>query len=235
MKKSAVVLAVFLLVLSGTAKGQEVDNSKVFIKPFLVHSGLSPRLGQYDFRATALLSRGEAGEKIDFGVHYETGIVADGISMCFRTDGIQNEKFLDYTWQYNVANDTALNNGFAVYAGFAVPTGSDVSRSDYRGLLGLSYRMTFGQVAAWNAGIEKDTAINSIEYESSFLFKVSERCFPSLEIRGVIKGSDVTAYVFPGLKVKVNDNSSVGMGVQGAVSLMRDFDIEALFTFDTSF
>ncbi len=86
-----------------------------------------------------------------------------------------------------------------------------------------------------DANMHINLADKLAEYEGSFVFKASKMLYPELELRGVITEHSTSLYSLIGLKFRIANEMSIGVGIQTAVSAVREYDTQALLTYGIAF
>ena len=86
-----------------------------------------------------------------------------------------------------------------------------------------------------DGNIEYDAKDEVTEFENAFVFRANGILYPILEFRGETDSEMTTAYLMPAIKFKINDSSAIGVGYQAAILDDRDYDTQALLTYDFMF
>lgn len=63
------------------------------------------------------------------------------------------------------------------------------------------------------------------EYEASFVFRASELFYPVIEGGGEIAPNGTSFYLLPGIKFRIQENQTIGLGFKGAITTEREYDI----------
>lgn len=205
----------------------------MFVHPFLAHMSLPDPVGEVSLRVTGYRARMNGMTQGDFAVHIETALFKK-LGLHLRADGIRYEEFSEIMLQYTVAGDKESRHGIAVFGQLSVPTGM-VSSEQYKGLFGASVRHTVRNFMVWDGNVHYDPKDKMVEFENAFVFRASESLYPILEIRGETDNEMTMAYLMPALKFKINDHSAIGVGFQAAILDMRDYDTQALLSYDFAF
>jgi hypothetical protein len=205
----------------------------MFVHPFLAHMSLPDPVGEVSFRVTGYRTRMNGMTQGDYAVHIETALFKR-LGLHLRADGIRYEEFSEIMLQYTVLADKGSHNGVAVFGQLSVPTGM-VNSEQYKGLFGASARLTARNFMVWDGNIHYDPKDKMVEFENAFVFRASESLYPILEIRGQTDKEMTMAYLMPALKFKINDRSAMGVGFQAAILDNRDYDTQALLTYDFAF
>lgn len=238
-------VAFYILAMPGFAQ-QTTENGMsnmtmedMFVHPFLAHMSLPDPVGEVSLRVTGYRTRmngmdGTDGmTQGDFAVHIETALFKR-LGLHLRADGIKYEEFSEIMLQYTVVADKESRHGIAVFGQLSVPTGM-VNSEQYKGLFGASVRHTVRNFMVWDGNIHYDPKDKMAEFENAFVFRASESLYPILEFRGETDKEMTTAYLMPALKFKINDRSAIGVGFQAAILNDRDYDTQALLTYDIAF
>jgi hypothetical protein len=233
MSRLCLYIAFFLLlqvrpVLSQHMQGME--QGEMMVHPFLAHMGLPDRSDEFSLRVTPLRTRIDGIAETDLAVHLESGL-GHRIGLHIRTDGIRREQFSEVAVQYGLLMDKAMSNGISAYAELHVPTG-DIDQNRYQGLLGVSWECTRPDMLRYDGDIEYNFNEKLFEYEYAIVFRMSRVIFPTLEIRGDVDKDTVSVYILPGIKFRIDPRTAVGLGFQAALAEDREFDTQALLTFE---
>ena len=242
MRKYTLLVLFCLLTLSTKtlhAQHEELEGEiehgegDMFVHPFLAHMGLPDVPNEVSLRISVYQTRENENTERDLAIHIEAGLLKN-LGLHIRTDGIQHAQHSEVMLQYAIIADDELHNGISIFGQVSIPTGA-VEEDDYKGLFGMSARLTLPDIVVWDGNVHYDPKEKMAEYESSFVIRGNNRYYPILEIRGHINGKNVEAYILPGLKFKIGEHRAFGVGIQTAISEHRDYDIQALFTYDVSF
>jgi len=234
-------LSVLLILPFTTLQAQTMSNedmagsgmADMFVHPFLAHMGLPDVPKEVSLRITGFRSRLEGMTQGDLAVHIEAGLLRN-LGLHIRADGIQHEDYSEVMLQYAVLADKELRNGISVFGQLSIPTG-EVKSDTYKGLFGVSGRLTFPNLVVWDGDVHYDPKDKMVEYENAFVFKANEKFYPILEIRGHITEEMKEAYILPAIKFRIDEHKAFGVGVQIAISDDREFDSQTLFTYDVAF
>lgn len=216
--------------LEGEVEHGEAD---MFVHPFFAHMGLPDVPNEVSLRISVYQTREDKNTERDLAIHIEAGLLKN-LGLHIRTDGIQHAQHSEVMLQYAIIADDELHNGISIFGQVSIPTGAGEEDS-YEGLFGVSARLTLPDIVVWDGNVHYDPKEKIAEYEISFVIRGNNRYYPILEIRGHINGKNVEAYILPGLKFRIGEHRAFGVGIQTAISEHRDYDIQALFTYDVSF
>jgi hypothetical protein len=236
-----VVLAVAFCFLAIPCIAQEMTDSSMsnmnmkdmFVHPFLAHMSLPDPVGEVSLRVTAYQTRMNRMTQSDFAVHIETALFKR-LGLHLRADGIKYGDFSDVMLQYAVITDKGSHNGVSVFGELNLPTGM-IKSERYKGVIGISARLTARNFMVWDGNVEYGPKDKLTEFENAFVFRASATLYPILEFRGQADNNMTTAYFMPALKFKINDGSAIGVGFQAAILDEREYDTQALLTYDFMF
>lgn len=200
--------------------------------PFLAHMGLPDHPREVSLRLTAYKTRYEQTSETDLAVHIEAGLPRK-LGLHIRTDGILHSDYAEVMLQYALLADRELRNGFSIFGQISIAT-SPVEDHEYKGLFGASFRLSLPRIVVWDGNVHYDPTEEMAEYENAFVFRVNDKYYPILEVRGHIS-EEVEVYLLPAIKFRIGRHSAFGVGIQTAVSEHRDYDLRTLITFDVSF
>jgi hypothetical protein len=216
----------------GHESGEAAEAHEVFVHPFLAHMGLPDAVSEVSIRLTGFRQRLEGLARSDYAVHIEAGL-GKNFGLHIRSDGIQIQDRSEVMLQYAVLGGKGMRNGLAIIGEIEIPTGN-TEDNNLKALVGVSSRLTYGKVMVFDATLHFDPKETALGYESSFVFRANEKFFPMVEVRGHIH-DEIEAYVLTGIKFRIADHSSVGVGVQSGLSSHREYDNQALLTYSASF
>lgn len=205
---------------------------ELFVHPFLAHMGMPDAAKEVSIRLTGFRQRFEGLARSDYAVHIEAGL-GNNFGLHIRSDGIQIQDRSEVMLQYAVLGGKGLRNGLSIIGEVEIPTG-DIEENALKVLVGVSSRLTYAELMVFDATLHFDPEETALGYEGSFVFRANEKFFPVVEVRGHIH-DEIEVYVLTGLKFRIAENSSVGVGVQSGVSSHREYDNQALLTYSASF
>jgi len=211
----------------------ENDAEDIFVHPFLTHMGLPDEPDEVSLRITGFTTGHETEIETDLAVHIEATLLKN-VGLHIRSDGIQHEDYSEVMLQYAVLRDKEMHNGISLFGQLSIPTGP-VGNGTYKGLFGASGRFTISGITVVDGNIHYDPGDKMAEYESAFVFRASDKFYPIVEIRGHIGGHETEVYLLPAIKFKTGEHSAFGVGIQVALSRHREYDSQALFTYDITF
>ena len=234
---SALLTMPFTTLLAQPTVNQGMDEGGVedmFVHPFLAHMGLPEMPNEVSLRITGYRTRFMGGNtEGDLAVHIEASLLKN-VGLHIRADGIQHEDYSEVMVQYAVLADKKLHNGISLFGQVSIPTG-EVKSNTYKGLFGISGRLTLTNVVVWDGNMHYDPKDKMIEHENAFVFRGSAKLYPILEIRGHKTKEMSEVYLLPAIKFRIDKSSAFGVGVQVAISDNRQFDTQGLFTYDVAF
>lgn len=236
-----VVLAAALSVSAAPGFTQEMTDSDMsnmamkdmFVHPFLAHMSLPDLVGEVSVRATGYQTRIDGMTQSDFAIHFETALFKR-LGLHIRADGIKYDAFSEIMLQYALLTDKGSHNGVAIIGELEMPTGR-VKSEQFQGVIGASARLTARNIMVWDGSIHYNMKEKMTEFENAFVFRASEILYPILEFRGETGNEMTAAYLMPAIKFRINDNSAIGVGYQTAILDERDYDTQALLTYDFMF
>ncbi len=222
------------LIIPKNADAQSSDTNRGegerFVHPFLAHMGMPDEPGEVSLRATAIRSQLHGDTESDLAFHVEAGL-AKRLGLHVRSDGINHEQYSEVMLQYGLLYGPNGRYGFSVFGQISVPTGS-VENDTYKGLFGGSYMVMPADFVVLNGNVHYNPKDDMAEYEDAFVFRQNAKFFPIFEVRGEIHTDYVTSYILPGIKFRINPQSAFGVGAQVALTDHREYDTEALFTYE---
>jgi hypothetical protein len=231
-----ILIITLVVILVGSQQLQaknadtEGDSGERFVHPFLAHMGMPDNPGEVSLRTTILKSQYNGDAESDLAFHIEAGL-AKNLGLHARADGINHEPYSEVMLQYGLLHDAAMHYGFSVFGQVSIPT-SQVKSNTYKGLFGGSYMLMPADFLLINGDVHYNPKDKMAEYEDAFVFRQNAKFFPIIEVRGEITQDYTTAYILPGMKFRLSDETAFGIGAQMGLTNHREYDTEALFTFE---
>ena len=236
MKKIIFVVVSFFIVSIQFVFAQDVkDNGMkdMFVHPFFAHMGIADDPGTVSFRLSGLQFREGTNLTNDFAYHIEAGLVPN-LGIHLRSDGVKHESYSEMMLMYNVFTTDNENFGISVFGQVSIPTGS-VESNTYKGLFGLGIKQALPPVVVFNGDIHYNPKDNMAEYEASFVFRASKLFYPIIEGGGEITSDFTSFYLLPGIKFRIQENQTIGLGFKGAITTEREYDILTVLQYGIEF
>jgi len=205
----------------------------MFVHPFLAHMALPDKPGEVSLRISPFQQREGESAVQDLSFHIEAGLLPR-LGLHIRSDAVKTESYSEIMLMYALVQSQSLSRGVGIFGQLSLPTGS-VESNTYKGLFGASVRETIPDVVVIDANSHVNLKDKMAEYESSFVFKASDKFYPTVEVRGEITEDGTTAYSLLGLKFRVADEMAWGVGYQFALTDKREYDSQLLGTFGIAF
>jgi hypothetical protein len=206
----------------------------MFVHPFLTHMALPDPPGTMSLRATAFQQRSDSTVGQDMALHIEVGLLRN-LGLHIRTDGIKTSPYSEVMLMYSFLHDASYSNGLSVFGQVSFPTGPGVKSNALKYFFGFSGRLTAPKIMVMDADLHYDPADKMAEYEASFVFKASKMLYPEFEFRGEITQQETSLYSLVGLKFRIANEMAIGVGIQTAVTTVREYDTQALITMGIAF
>jgi hypothetical protein len=210
------------------------EMADMFVHPFLTHMALPDPPGTMSLRVTGFQQRTDSTVIQDMALHIEVGLLRN-LGLHIRTDGIKTSSYSEVMLMYSFLHDASYSNGLSVFGQISIPTGPGVKSNALKYLVGLSGRVTAANIMVVDADVHYNPAAKMAEYEGSFVFRASKLLYPELELRGEIKEHETSLYSLLGLKFRIADEMTIGVGIQTAVSRAREYDTQTLLTYGIAF
>jgi hypothetical protein len=210
------------------------EMADMFVHPFLTHMALPDPPGTMSLRVTGFQQRTDSTVVQDMALHIEVGLLP-GLGLHIRTDGIKTSPYSEVMLMYSFLHDASYNNGLSVFGQISIPTGPGVKSNALKYLFGFSGRLTAPKILVIDANMHINLADKMAEYEGSFVFKASKMLYPEMELRGVITQHSTSLYSLIGLKFRIANEMAIGVGIQTAVSRVREYDTQTLLTYGIAF
>lgn len=225
---------------SNETQQKSINNNKInenegdlFVHPFFAHMALADEPGTVSFRFSGLQYRERMNLSNDFAYHIEAGI-APNLGIHLRSDGVKNEAYSEMMLMYNVFTTKNENFGVSLFGQISIPTGS-IATNKYKGLFGFGIKEAFPHVVVFNGDIHYDPEDNMTEYEGSFVFRASKLFYPVIEGGGEITEDGSSFYLLPGIKFRIQENQTIGLGFKGAITTEREYDVLTVLQYGIEF
>jgi len=205
----------------------------LFVHPFFAHMALADEAGTVSFRFSGLQFRNGTEVNNDFAYHIEAGLLPR-LGIHFRSDGIKEESYSEMMLMYNLFTTDKENFGISLFGQLSIPTGS-VESNTYKGLFGFGIKEALPPVVVFNGDLHYDPKDNMAEYEGSFVFRASKLFYPIIEGGGEITGEGTSFYLLPGIKFRVEENQTIGIGFKEAVTSNREYDTLGVLQYGIEF
>jgi hypothetical protein len=220
----------FASTLHAQISDEQHEQGERFVHPFLAHMGMPDEPGEVSLRSTAIRSQYHGDTESDMAIHVEAGLIRC-LGLHVRADGINHEAYSEVMLQYGLLYGPDDRFGLSVFGQVSLPTG-DVPNNEYKGLFGGSYMLMPTDFVVLNGDVHYNPKDDMAEYEDAFVFRQNEKFFPIVEVRGEITTDNTSAYVLPGMKFRLSPTTAFGVGAQIALTNEREYDTQALFTFE---
>ncbi|MFZ0456402.1 MAG: hypothetical protein WCE54_13110 [Ignavibacteriaceae bacterium] len=211
----------------------ETEHEDLFVHPFFAHMALADEPGTVSFRLSGLQFREGTDLSNDFAYHIEAGL-APNLGIHLRSDGVNHEAYSEMMLMYNVFTTENENFGISVFGQVSIPTGS-VESNTYKGLFGFGIKEALPPVVVFNGDIHYDAKDKMAEYEGAFVFRASKLFYPIIEGGGEITQDGTSFYLLPGIKFRIQENQTIGLGFKGAITTDREYDVLSVLQYGIEF
>lgn len=232
----ALVLASVVTMHASPGENHEEEGIRHgFVHPFSAHMGVPDEPGEVSLRLTGYRSRYMGEVEGDIAVHVEAGLIKR-LGLHIRSEGVLHQDYSEVMLQYAPLLSPDYRHGLALFGQISIPTG-EVAENEFKWLVGVSNRLTWSGIMVWDANVHFNPSDLMAEFESSFVFRASERFYPLLETGGHVQFEEmeVEPYVLPGIKFRIGEHSAFGVGLQLPLLEHREYDSRALITYDVAF
>ncbi|MBE0551017.1 MAG: hypothetical protein IH619_01375 [Ignavibacterium sp.] len=236
MKNIVFAVLLFFIVSIKFVFAQDVKDDgmqDMFVHPFFAHMALADAPGTVSFRFTGLQFREGTNLSNDFAYHIEAGLVPN-LGIHLRSDGVKHESYSEMMLMYNLFTTKNENFGISVFGQVSIPTGS-VESNTYKGLFGIGIKQALPPVVVFNGDIHYNPKDKMSEYEASFVFRASKLFYPIIEGGGEITSDFTSFYLMPGIKFRIQENQTIGLGFKGAITKEREYDILTVLQYGIEF
>lgn len=236
MKKIIFAIVSFYIVSIQFVLAQDMkdDGMKdIFVHPFFAHMALADEPGTVSFRLSGLQFRDGTNLSNDFAYHIEAGLVPN-LGIHLRSDGVKHEGYSEIMLMYNVFTTENENFGISLFGQVSIPTGS-VESITYKGLFGIGIKKALPPIVVFNGDMHYNPKDKMAEYEASFVFRASKLFYPVIEGGGEITSDFTSFYLMPGIKFRIQENQTIGLGFKGAITKEREYDILSVLQYGIEF
>lgn len=236
MKKIIYVILSFFIVSTQFVFAQTKEDGgmkDMFVHPFFAHMALADEPGTVSFRLSGLQFREGTNLSNDFAYHIEAGLVPN-LGIHLRSDGVKHESYSEMMLMYNVFTTENENFGISLFGQVSIPTGS-VESNTYKGLFGIGIKQALPPFVVFNGDIHYNPKDKMSEYEASFVFRASKLFYPIIEGGGEITSDFTSFYLMPGIKFRIQENQTIGLGFKGAITKEREYDILTVLQYGIEF
>lgn len=169
----------------------------------------------------------------DFAYHIEAGL-APNFGIQLRRDGVKREGYSEIMLMYNAFTTENKNFGISLFGQVSIPTGS-VESNTYKGLFGFGIKQALPPIVVFDGDMHYDPKDNMAEYEASFVFRASQLFYPIIEGGCEITSDFTSFYLMPGIKFRIQENQTIGLGFKGAVTKEREYDVLSVLQYGIEF
>ena len=208
-------------------------NHHSFVHPFLAHMGMPDGPGEISARIMSIEERNAGIASGTYGFHIEAGIV-DRLGLHLRNDAVKTHSKTEMMLQYAVLKSNDGLSGISFIAEMEFPTGS-TSNNRIEGLYGISFAYLWIPVLAVNSVIHYNPNEKMVEWEISFIGKLTEKIFPVLEFSGDMDQSMSSANALFAWKFKASNDSAFALAYRVPVTTPREFDSQLLLQAEFNF
>lgn len=212
---------------------EDQEHKDLFVHPFFAHMALADDPGTVSFRFSGLQFREGNTLTNDFAYHIEAGLIPN-LGIHLRSDGVKHESYSEMMLMYNVFTTENENFGISIFGQVSIPTGS-IESNTYKGLFGIGIKQALPPYFVFNGDLHYDAKDKMAEYEGSIVFRASGLFYPIIEGGGEITSSGTTFYLLPGIKFRIKDNQTIGLGFKGAITKDREYDVLTVLQYGIEF
>lgn len=210
-----------------------VNNHHALVHPFLAHMGMPDEAGELSVRMMSVEERMNGAASGTYGFHIETGIV-DRLGLHLRNDGVKNHSKSEMMLQYAVLRSEDKLSGVSLVAEIEVPTGS-TSNNRIENMFGISFAYLSVPFFAVNSTIHYNSDDKKVEWEISFVGRLTEKIYPVLEFSGETDQEESLRSALFAWKFKIPNNNSLGLGYHFPITTVREFDSQLILQAEFNF
>jgi len=214
-------------------KATQSNDHHALVHPFLTHMGMPDSPGELSARMMSVDQRSDGATSGTYGFHLETGI-SDKLGLHLRNDAVKFNNNTELMLQYAVLKSDSGLSGISFIGEVEFPTGPTTKTT--KGGVGISFAYILPPVLAINSVIHYVPRDQEAEWEISFVSKLTEKIFPVLEASGeLMKDGESIVNALAGLKFKIPNGHSLGLGYQVGTTATRDYDSRLLLQVELNF
>jgi hypothetical protein len=213
-------------------KVAQSNDHHALVHPFLTHMGMPDNVGELSTRLMSVEQRNDGSTSGTYGFHLETGVV-DKLGLHLRNDAVGFKKFTELMLQYAVLRSNSGLNGVALIGELEFPTGQTTDTA--KGGVGISFAYILLPVLAVNSVVHYVPRDEGTEWEIALVTKLTEKIFPVLEASGEMTKDENIVNALAGLKFKIPNGHSLGLGYQVGTTAMRDYDSRLILQAELNF
>ncbi len=203
------------------------------VHPFLAHMGMPDGPGEVSVRMMSIEERNAGIASGTYGFHIEAGIV-DRLGLHLRNDAIRTHTATEMMLQYAVFRSDDGQSGISVIGEVEFPTGS-TGDNRTQGLYGISFAYLRIPIFAVNSVIHYNPVEKMVEWEISFVGRLTKNIFPVLEFSGENTQDMTTSNALFAWKFKIPNDNAIGVGYRQPLTKEREFESQLLLQAEFGF
>ena len=204
-----------------------------FVHPFLTHMGIPDGPGELSVRVMSVEERNVGVASGTYGFHIEAGII-DRLGLHLRNDAVKTHSKTEMMLQYAVLRSDDKLSGISVVAEIEVPTGS-TSNNRIENMFGVSFAYLWVPVLAVNSTVHYNSDEKKVEWEISFVGRLTEKIYPVLELSGETDQAMSSRSALFAWKFKIPNNNSLGIAYRIPITTEREFDSQLILQTEFNF
>ncbi len=209
------------------------NNHHALVHPFLAHMGMPDGPGEINARIMSIEERNAGVASGTYGFHIEAGII-DRLGLHLRNDSIRTHSATEMMLQYAVLRSDDGLSGISVIGEVEFPTGSTADNRT-KGLYGISFAYLQIPIFAINSVVHYNPVEKMVEWEISFVARMTQKIFPVLELSGV-SGQDMSfANALFAWKFKIPNDKAFGVGYRLPITKVREFESQLVLQAEFGF
>jgi hypothetical protein len=216
-------------VKNADGKRSQMSDDEEIAHPFFTHMGMPEAVGIYSLRLAALATRMDGNTKGDFAFHFETGL-SKIVGLHIRNDRFLDNTHTEIMFQFAVIKSKDGMSGFSPIIEFEIPTKKGARRINT--LVGFSTALVRSRFAI-NQVIHYNPREDMVDGSAALVYKAGKKIFFVMEILGSkMVNEQAIINLLGGIKVKLNNNFTLGIGYQQPVTTNKDFSSQYIFPAD---
>jgi hypothetical protein len=209
------------------ADGSSMNSEGEVAHAFFTHMGMPEGVGVYNIRLGGLVTSVDGKRDVDLAFHFETGLTKT-IGFHLRNDGILDRAHTEAMFQFAAISSEDGMSGFSPIIEFEFPTHAGEDQH-INTLVGFSTALA-GPIASFNQVLHYNPRSDGLEGSASLVVRVGSVFFPVVELAGEVAPGEMPMYnLLGGLKFRVSDLMTLGLGLQAPLTTQRNYSWQIVF------
>ena len=220
-------------VAADSTEMKSASDHHALVHPFLVHMGMPDGPGELSVRIFSVEERNAGVANGTYGFHFEAGLF-DRLGLHLRNDAIRTHSNTEMMLQYAILRSADGKSGISVIGEVEFPTGNTLENRS-TGMFGISFAYLWLPTFAVNSVVHYDQDEKMLEWEISFIGRLTEKIFPVLELSGETGDIMSLSTALFAWKFKIPNNNSLGVAYRVPISTMREFESQLMLQAEFNF